>query len=523
MTKELGGNDAEEDREFTFTVTLKKRADGAKLDGTYTCTGTQTSLKFKLDDDGNAVATFKLKGGESLTIEDILDLTEYTVVETDPTQYGYFTYIGEEETREYSSTISDEEGAENAVTFTNVRNTGSIVLGKKFDGTGKNTVTTYSFTVKLWRDDDIKLTDNNLPTGATFTYDKDEGDYGTYTATVNVSVGKTLTIKDILTDTNVSIVEESYIAEGYTATTVEATEEGATTSDTDRSAESIITTGEQTVTYTNIRNAAPLTVTKKLDGNAAEEDREFTFTVTLTKRDDGAKLGGTYTCTDKDGKQTSLEFTQSYDEETGEPTSDAVATFTLKGGESLTIEDILDLTEYTVEETDPTQYGYFTYIGGKETREYSSTISDEEGAENAVTFTNVRNTGSITLTKQVSGSGRTTVRNFTFTIKLWRDDAIKLTGVSEPDGLAFDYADPYDNYAYGVYTATVTLNLDDDEDEMPSIKIGNILTDTHCSITEQSYLANGYQEVSINGAGPVTVPKTEAEKVLTYTTDVTDE
>ena len=36
------------------------------------------------------------------------------------------------------------------------------------------------------------------------------------------------------------------------------------------------------MTYNNIRNAGPLSVSKTLDGNYTEDDREFGYTMTLT-------------------------------------------------------------------------------------------------------------------------------------------------------------------------------------------------------------------------------------------------
>lgn len=198
IRKVPGGNAFEKDREFTFTVTLTGR-EGIKLDGTYACAGKYTSLKFELDADGNAVATFTLKGNESLTITEILADTEYTVTETDPTQYGYFTTIDDEETHTATGTISDAEDAVNEVAVTNTRNTGSITLNKVVEGSGKDAIKSFQYTVKLWRDDDIPLTGNNKPEGAEFTYAKPDTDiaeaaYGVYTATVTVEVGTALNI-----------------------------------------------------------------------------------------------------------------------------------------------------------------------------------------------------------------------------------------------------------------------------------------------------------------------------------------
>lgn len=107
-----------------------------------------------------------------------------------------------------------------------------------------------------------------------------------------------------------------------------------------------------------------LTVSKKVDGNAADATKAFNFTVTL-KDADGAALAET---------------------EVGDVTTDANGkiTFALKGGESKTITDIPEGSTYEVTETEVNQDGYTTTSEGA-----TGTIAADATA--TASFTNTKN------------------------------------------------------------------------------------------------------------------------------------
>lgn len=137
-----------------------------------------------------------------------------------------------------------------------------------------------------------------------------------------------------------------------------------------------------------------LTVSKTVDGNAGDKQKDFSFTVEL----ENTSISGTY------GNMT---FT------------DGIATFTLKHGESKTAIGLpVDIT-YTVTEAEANQDGYTTSSVGE------NGIITESGS--VVAFMNVKNsgdpvpdpkTGNLIVSKMVSGNGGDTSKDFLFTVTL---------------------------------------------------------------------------------------------------------
>lgn len=164
------------------------------------------------------------------------------------------------------------------------------------------------------------------------------------------------------------------------------------------------------ISFENVYNpvTGTLTVTKTVGGNAGETQKEFHFTVTLNDK----LIHGEY------GDMT---FT------------DGTAVFTLKHGESKTAVGLPADTVYEVVEAEAGQDGYITTSTGK------SGVITEEGA--AAAFLNVKNssgpgpgpgpdpdpkpdpdpdpsTGSLIVSKTVSGSRGDTTKPFLFTVTL---------------------------------------------------------------------------------------------------------
>ena len=135
-----------------------------------------------------------------------------------------------------------------------------------------------------------------------------------------------------------------------------------------------------------------LTVEKKVVGGS---DREFEFTIEL-KDEDGQALPNSYSTKKSDGT-------------TGTITSGG--TFTLCGGESITISGLPVGTRYTVTETKDEDF--VTSVG----REETNTASGEIKVDETVTFTNTE-LGNLTVSKTVAGSGADRNQDFTFTVTL---------------------------------------------------------------------------------------------------------
>ena len=136
-----------------------------------------------------------------------------------------------------------------------------------------------------------------------------------------------------------------------------------------------------------------LSVSKTVSGSAGETDREFKFTVTLS--DDSI-----------DGSYGDMSFTK------------GAATFSLKHGQSKTASGLPDGITYEVTETEANKDGYVTSSTGA-----SGTVVSGQTA--AAAFTNTKNggtppssTGSISVSKVVSGNGGNTDKYFSFTVVL---------------------------------------------------------------------------------------------------------
>ena len=135
-----------------------------------------------------------------------------------------------------------------------------------------------------------------------------------------------------------------------------------------------------------------LTVQKEVTGTGGDTNKAFNFTVTL-KPDSGAEA--------VNGEYGDMIFEEN------------TATFTLKHGESKTAEKLPADIQYTVTEREANQDGYTTTP-----ENVTGTIKNGERAE--VKFINHKDkqTGNLTVSKTVSGSGASTEKDFTFTVTL---------------------------------------------------------------------------------------------------------
>ena len=141
-----------------------------------------------------------------------------------------------------------------------------------------------------------------------------------------------------------------------------------------------------------------LTVSKTVSGNAADSTKAFSFTATLGDTTINGTYGG-------------MTFTN------------GVATFTLKGGERKTATGLPSGTGYTVTEADYSADGYVTNKSG-------DTGVIRKGKTTTAAFTNTKNiitppmppvvpeTGSLTVSKVLSGNAADSIREFDFTVIL---------------------------------------------------------------------------------------------------------
>ena len=156
-----------------------------------------------------------------------------------------------------------------------------------------------------------------------------------------------------------------------------------------------------------------LAITKTVEGDGADADQTFTFTVKLTAEDDYDELltsTRTYPVTvslASDATDTALEGT--IDRVTF---VNGVATITIKDGQKVTIRDLPAGYTYTITETD-LPIGYVSGVIGE-----SDTGTIVAGSTQTAGFRNTYHTGSLKLEKTLTGDTPDPAPVFTFTVTL---------------------------------------------------------------------------------------------------------
>jgi len=359
----------------------------------------------------------------SLNVENILKGTRYAVREVFDAQNGYYLTVSTQNGRvngsEVTGTIADALTGD--AVFTNTRNVGALEITKKLEGTGYNdrvavsnaVRTSFGFTVRLWREDGVRLTGDNRPTlnGKALTLEtrtKNGFTYDEAHVTVDMADGaaatgeeRGVTIGNILVDTHYTVIEDEngYQTEGYV---VRQGEQGG-----------VMTDAGDTLRFVNTRDTGSLEIVKNLDGRTAEFGREFEFTVTLS-RNDNIALAGTYLT--QSGRTVAFE-----DNAAGGVT----ARVRVAGGGSLTILGIPSGTSYTVSEADYTADRYTTTSAGA--------VGVVETAAVRATFLNTRANpgyGALTVTKTIEAIGGAEIPDtqFVFDIALTLEDGEDFTG-----------------------------------------------------------------------------------------------
>ena len=405
VQKIIAGNAASINKEYNFKVTLSDTS----INGLY---GDMTFV--------NGVAEFTLKGGERVFAKNLPAGVKYTVTEDDYSSEGYIT------------TQTNDTGVitynnEIQATFTNTRNAdGSLTILKKLAGNDPNPEDKFKFTIELTG----KPVNGNY-SGVIFTDNK---------ATLELKGGESKTIEGLPVGTIYSVEEYDYKSEGYE------------TSATNNSNSGIIK--EHTVAiaeFINTRNTyGDLIIKKKVGGIAADTNKAFNFTVTLSD-------------TNINGAYGDLTF------------KDGVATFELKDGERKIAKNLPNGVSYKVEEDNYTGLGYETMITGEE-----GTITG--GNEVQALFINYRDAyGSLIIKKHLAGNDINPDDEFTFYINL-NDDSINTTygGVEFISGQA-------------------TVDIKGNE----SLTINGIPHGTNYTVTERNYRREGYETTSINEEGTI--------------------
>ena len=431
----------------------------------------------------------------SASITNIPAHTCYEIVERDYTDDGYTT-----QTPQNAFGIIDvvnEAGREEAMTFTNTRESGTLALSKVLKGNATDSEKEFTFRVKLenarfdtatQRDAyDVVIREANKADVQTTVARDANGEY-----VLTLKGGQTATLLDVLYGTTATVAEDDYTAEGYEAV---STQTAAVNSQTPDAA----------AAFTNERNVGVLSVTKNAVGNAVKFEKNgravFSFSATLTYAD-WIDLTQTNNLPTVDGK-TPKNMTVDAKNHTVTLSLSIPVTEAARVG-SLNVENILKGTRYAVREVFDAQDGYYLTVSTQNGRvngsEVTGTIADALTGD--AVFTNTRNVGALEITKKLEGTGyndRVAVSNavrtsFGFTVRLWREDGVRLTGDNRPtlNGKALTLETRTEN-GFTYDEAHVTVDMADGAaatGEERGVTIGNILVDTHYTVIEDE---NGYQ------------------------------
>ncbi|MBS5617301.1 MAG: Cna B-type domain-containing protein [Clostridiales bacterium] len=431
----------------------------------------------------------------SASITNIPAHTHYEIVEHDYTDDGYTT-----QTPQNAFGIIDvvnEAGHEAAMTFTNTRESGTLALSKVLKGNATDGEKAFTFHVKLenarfdtatQRDAyDVVIREANKADVQTTVARDANGEY-----VLTLKGGQTATLLDVLYGTTATVAEDDYTAEGYEAVSTQtATVNGQTP--------------DAAVAFTNERNVGVLSVTKNAVGNAVKFEKNgravFSFSATLTYAD-WIDLTQTNNLPTVDGK-TPKNMTVDAKNHTVTLSLSIPVTEAARVG-SLNVENILKGTRYAVREVFDAQDGYYLTVSTQNGRvngsEVTGTIADALTGD--AVFANTRNVGALEITKKLEGTGyndRVAVSNavrtsFGFTVRLWREDGVRLTGDNRPtlNGKALTLETRTEN-GFTYDEAHVTVDMADGAaatGEERGVTIGNILVDTHYTVIEDE---NGYQ------------------------------
>lgn len=412
VSKTVTGNDFDATKAFDITVTLTAPAN-VNLVGSYT--GAQSgSISVAATQTGATwTETFSLKNGESIEFTGRRRTTTYEVSEADYAADGYVKTVSGAE----SGDIAADATA--TVAYTNTRDTGDLVITKTVTGSGREEDKLFDFTVTLKN----ATVDLNKTFGDVTFSPVTEGDAHEVQATFSLKHGESKTITGIPAGTEYVVAEADYTADGYTVTKTGdtgtiAVEEGTATRPT------------FTAAFTNNRDVGNLQLTKQLTGSAFElgtPNAPYSYMIAfeLTPPAGMSLEDGYYAMQGSSGTTYLLERYETlytwdgtvYISQLGIAPDETYTIYDLPAGTTYKVYELYKDTDKG--ETYPTYYddlGFeepvFTSGGITATGSISGTIPGTEGANTvAVTVTNERNAGSLSVEKIVEGTARSRRRS----------------------------------------------------------------------------------------------------------------
>ena len=457
ISKTTAGNKVLSDDAFTVKILLSREKDIVPVDGDYPMDGAEeTKLTVK-----NGEATLKIRGGQTVTIKDIPVGTTYIVEETDERAQGY-NIDASAYTSGGSGVIATDKEAK--VELKNVRNVGSLEIRKKIEGKDPISEREFSFTAAITYPAgvDLKDADNlpKIPTGSQMTVEIEKRMVTIKNIRIAVSQTKpdaNVTIGNILYGASYTVTENDGFAEwGYAAYYDEDMKFGESTLNR------VVNAENQTALFTNVRSAGKLKIGKTATGTGVGKGlaaNTETYGVTLTLENAKVSLNGHVGRSNmpSEGEKTTYPVKQ---ERVGQ---EVTLRLSLHNGEVVTFDDLPEGTSYAVvEDEQPYRNMGFTvsYADGNSstTEKNKGKISKETAS--SVQITNVRDTHSVSITKNVLGQMANEGDAFDFNVRIEKkDDALSDEAV-------------YREYTYTVNGRTETIDFRRRDVQTISLKKG---------------------------------------------------
>ena len=444
------------DDAFTVKIGLS-RNDIVPVDGDYPMEGAaETTLTVK-----NGEATLKIRDGQTVTIKEIPVGTAYIVEETDERAQGY-NIDASAYTSGGSGVIATDKEA-NKVELKNVRNAGSLTIRKKIEGKDPISEREFSFTAAITYPAGVNLKDKDnlpkIPMGSQMTVeDRTVTIKDIWIAVSQTKPDANVTIDNILYGASYTVTENDGFAEwGYAAYYDEDKKFGESTPNN-----RVVNAEKQTALFTNVRSAGKLKIGKTATGTGVGKGlaaNTETYNVKLTLVNETVSLNGHVGRSNmpSEGEKTTYPVKQ---EQVGQ---EVTLMLSLHNGEVVTFDDLPEGTSYAVDE-DEQKYrkmGFtVSYADGNSstTEKNKGTISKETAS--SVQITNVRDTHSVSITKNVLGQMANEGDVFDFNVRIEKkDDALSDEAV-------------YREYTYTVNGQTETIDFRRRDVQTISLKKG---------------------------------------------------
>ncbi len=494
LSKELiSGRAADANQDFTFTVRLSDTSITKEYDATYTPAKNPAETKVKFT---QGVATITLKGSQSVKIEGLPTEINYSVTEAGTPGFR-MTGVTKRENGGTAAAVTGAvegvivNGPGDAITYQNTRTPGELTVSKKLiSDLPADATKPFTFTVAF---EGLSDSAKNAEYDIVFANPASTGKItlSESSATVDLIGGQSATIKGLPTDVKYTVTEASVADFKITGVTGNGTD--VTTNNVVNGKTGTIATTPSSVEVTNTRETGKLTVSKKLfSQKAADANKLYTFTVKLGHLE-GEASNQTFVADDIDKAFSGVTFT------------DGVGTFTLKAGQSKTIDGLPRGIRYEVTEAEDADTVLSGVANNGNESNLETTRTQADGAisqtESNALFKNTGKRGGLQGSKTVVGPTAPD-QEFTFTLRLAGAAAVNGEGFTD-GGTTYSYGRYYANAENTTGTAisfkngAATFKIKNGG----SFKLENLPLGTRYTLTETS--ANGFATTVINGTKEV--------------------